>query len=422
MTERDSLSLASILRGQTAARVGRVFGIVLAAAALQVVSQAVLARTLPKSEVGIVSLLIGALPLLSTLSLLGQDSSSVRFLTREDASLHDARRHFRDVLLIVVPLGALLALAGARFYSLAGLAILAAVVLVVSQNATALTTSALRAKHRYELAMSGTRLPVIATGVALLALGLTGRMSLRAALWTMILAYGATAVVLTLHAARTLHGGEKRVPRSVLREGLFFLGLSVSLSVMMAMDKMLIGKLLPMSDLAVYATIFSVMKGFDFLFYSFSYVLLPRVALFERVPLRKLNLAIAGVAIVVTGLYLGLGRRVVNVLFSGEYDAGSYLILPFALSGVLKLFYSVPSSVIGGRLRRSALREFLWFNLGGIALNVALDILLILRMGLLGAAIATAIAWAVRLAGGYMVMSRHGQRPESHSRTIKEDV
>ncbi len=420
MSTTDRLGLSSILSGPTSTRVGRVFAIVLAAAALQVVGQTALARGLSKGDVGVVSLLLGALPLLSALSLLGQDTSSVRFLTRGDASRYDARRHFRNVLLMVLPLGALVALIGARFYSLAGLATLSAVTLVVSQNAVSMTTSALRAEHRYELAMTGTRLPVIGTAVALAVLACLGSLTLSRALWSIVVAYGATATLLTFYAGRRLPAGSTRVPGSVIRNGFFFLGISVSLSVMVAMDKLIIGKLLPMSELAVYATVFAVMKGFDFLFYSFSYVLMPRANVVERLPLKKLNLAIACVAVVVTALYLLLGKQVVHLLFDGKYDAGAHLVAPFVLSGVLKLFYSVPSSVIGGRLPRAALKQFLWFNLAGIGVNVVLDVILIMTMGLLGAALATAAAWALRLGGGYFVMSRHrehlGPRGE-----LKED-
>jgi O-antigen/teichoic acid export membrane protein len=399
-----------------------VFAIVVAAAALQVVGQAALARTLPKDEVGVVSLLLGMLPLLSSLSLLGQDSASVRFLTRKDASLYDARRYFRDVMLVVLPLGALAAVAGSRFYSLSGLALLAAVTLVVAQNTAAMATAALRARHHYELAMAGTRIPIMATAVALLVLALTGSLTLRLALWSIVAAYGLTAAGLFIYSETTLETGGRRVPRQVIQNGFFFLGITVSLSIMGAMDKILVGKLMSMSDLAVYATIFSVMRGFDFLFYSFSFVLMPRLAVAESLSLRRLNLVITAVAVVVTAAYLLLGRPVIHLLFSGKYDAGAYLVLPFALSGVLKLFYSVPSSVIGGRLPKTALREFLWFNLGAIGVNVALGIFLILRMGLLGAALATAVAWALRLGGGYLVVARHGEHLERGPGALKEDL
>ena len=96
-----------------------------------------------------------------------------------------------------------------------------------------------------------------------------------------------------------------------------------------------------------------------------------------------------------------------SFLYEGRYDEGAYLILPFALSGVAKLFYSVPSSVIGGRLPRPALRQFLWFNLAAVVVNIVLDIIMIRAMGLMGAAIATAIAWSLRLAGGYIILARN---------------
>ncbi len=77
------------------------------------------------------------------------------------------------------------------------------------------------------------------------------------------------------------------------------------------------------------------------------------------------------------------------------------------MSGIAKLFYSVPSSVIGGRLPRPALKQFLWFNLGAVVVNIVLDIIMIKAMGLMGAAIATAVAWGLRLAGGYVILARN---------------
>ncbi len=56
---------------------------------------------------------------------------------------------------------------------------------------------------------------------------------------------------------------------------------------------------------------------------------------------------------------------------------------------------------------RPALKQFLWFNLAAVAMNVVLDIIMIRAMGLMGAAIATAIAWGLRLAGGYIILARH---------------
>ena len=110
-------------------------------------------------------------------------------------------------------------------------------------------------------------------------------------------------------------------------------------------------------------------------------VLMPRVNVVEKLDLRRFNLPIAGLAAIVAAGYLIFGDEVVSLLYKGRYDEGAYLILPFALSGVIKLFYSVPSSVIGGRLPRSALKHFMWLNLAGMGVNVALVVVLIRSMG-----------------------------------------
>lgn len=404
MTPPSVFRLASLIPDRTHTRIGRVLAIVMGAALLQILTQMLLARWLPKSEVGIVALILGALPLISALSLLGQDSSIVRFFTRPDSAACDARRQVDRMVLLVVPLGLLFAFAGSRYYAMAGLAAAALMVLVASQNAIAIVTSMLRARHRYELAMAGTRIPVMTTAVTLLVLAFLGHLTLNVALWAMTGVYAGSALLIGLGARNVIPSGGERVPPEVFRAGLLFFGLSVSASVMIAVDKLIIAKLLPYEELAVYATVFSVMKAFDFLFYSMTYVLMPRLNAVKRIPLASLNLSIAAVAVVVAALYLIAGRWVVHALFAGRYDVGAYLILPFTVSGVIKLFYAVPSSVIGGRLPRRALRQFLWFNAGGTVLNVALDVVLIVSMGLLGAAVATAIAWAVRLIGGYLIM------------------
>lgn len=406
------------LLGGAHVRVGRVLAIVLGGALLQVLSQTILARTLPKDDVGLVSLLIGTLPLLSTLSLAGQDAAAVRLLSRVDASDYDVPAFVRRVLALVVPLAVGVALAYGGYYALSGLALTTAVVLVVSQNAVAVTTSVVRAAHRYELAIAGTRLPVVGAAVLLTVLLGLGRLSLTTALAALIAAYAGSAILLVSRGAGVGARGAAPVPGSVMREGFFLLGLGLSYSLMVSLDKLVIGKLLPYSDLAVYATVFAVMKGFDFLFHSINYVLMPRVNTMERVSLARLNVPIAGLAAVVFAAYLALGDEIVHLLYGGLYDQGTYLILPFALSGVAKLFYSVPSSVIGGRLPRPALREFLWLNAAGIVVNLILDLVLIRSYGLLGVAVATAIAWGLRLAGGYAVVLRN----RSHLEAAREPL
>ena len=395
------------------ARVGRVLMVVLASAALQVAMQTLLARNLTKSEVGLFSLVLGALPILSTLSTLGQDASIVRFLTKSEAASYDVRGHLARVLAMVLPLGIVAGVAGAWFYGLGvGLGI-TLVSLVVSQNAVTVIGSVLRASHRYELAMLSVRLPTIAAAVTLIVIRLSDTMTYATTAVALAAAYVASAVAVGSQSRAAAHRGNERVPGSVVGEGLFFFGLGISFSFMIAVDKLIIGKMMRYEDLAVYASIFAIMRGFDFLFYSMNFVLMPRVNVVSNLRLRRLNLSIAGLAVVVAGAYLLVGDEVVSLLYRGLYDEGSYLILPFVLSGIAKLFYSVPSSVIGGRLPRRALVQFMWFNLAGMGLNLVLDIVLIRSMGLAGAAIATAIAWGIRLAGGYVLLAvnRHHLGP-----------
>jgi len=407
----------------TPTRVGRVLAVVLLGAALQLVTQTLLARSLPKTQVGLISLLLGALPILSTLSMAGQGASAVRFLSKTEPGTYNTVAHVRRVLALVLPLGVVASLAGAGFYELGWGLALVLLALVVSQNAAVTVSSVMRAEHRYELAMTTVRFPAMAAGVVLVVLRLSGALTYTTALVTLGATFALSGLVIAVWGTRAKDTGAKPVPRSVLREGMFLLGLNLSFAIMVSVDKLVIGKMLPYAHLAVYASIFAVMRGFDFLFYSITYVLMPRVNVLRKLELRKYNLLIAALAGVLTLGYLLLGDDVVSFLYRGNYDEGAYLILPFALSGIAKLFYSVPSSVIGGRLPRAALKQFLWFNLAAVVVNIVLDIIMIKAMGLMGAAIATAVAWGLRLAGGYVILARNRSYLSAPSEeTLREET
>jgi O-antigen/teichoic acid export membrane protein len=390
----------------THVRVGRVFSIVLVGAALQIVSQAILARSLSKPDVGLVSLILGIVPLLSTLATLGQDSAIVRFMASAQAP-YDVRSYLRRILLMVTPLGLVAGLAADGFYRLAGLSAVVTVVLVVAQSAVTIESSALRGRHRYELAMLAAWSPAMVSTVLLALLQASGRLTAASALGAYLAGYAGCALALAGAGGLRQPAGAAPVPSSVIRDGFFFFGLSLSFSVMVGTDKLIIGKLMTYSDLAVYATVFTVMKGFDFLFQAVNFVMMPWVSRVATARIARYNAAIAAVAVPVACLYLLWGDDAVHLLYGGRYDQGIYLIVPFMLSGIIKLFYAVPSSIIGGRLPREALRAFLWFSVAAIVFNIAVEVALIRAMGLMGAALATAAAWATRYAGASLIVWRY---------------
>ncbi len=390
----------------THVRVGRVFSIVLVGAALQIVSQMILARSLAKPDVGLVSLVLGIVPLLSTLATLGQDSAIVRFLASAQ-SPYDFRSYLRRVLLMVTPLGLAAGLAADLFYGLAGLAAVVMVVLVVAQSVVTIESSALRGRHRYELAMLAAWAPAMVSTCFLALLQASGRLTPATALGAYLVGFAGCALALAGVGGRRQPAGAPPVPASVIRDGFFFFGLSLSFSVMVGMDKLIVGKLMTYTDLAVYATIFTVMKGFDFLFQAVNFVMMPWVSRVATVRIARYNAAITAIAVPAACFYLFLGDDAVRLLYGGRYDQGIFLIAPFMLSGIIKLFYAVPSSIIGGCLPREALRAFLWFSVAAVAFNIVIEIVLIRAMGLTGAALATAAAWATRYAGASLIVWRY---------------
>jgi O-antigen/teichoic acid export membrane protein len=109
---------------------------------------------------------------------------------------------------------------------------------------------------------------------------------------------------------------------------------------------------------------------------------------------------------VVSWLALGLGLLspwIVRVLTTSQFYAGHRPVAILAFAGVAQAGYAVVAIGIG-RARRT---QFNWVVTGiGALLNVGLNLLLIPRYGMMGAAIATVAGYSVM----FVVMAWHAQR------------
>jgi len=381
------------------------FIIMLAVACARFCITLTMARHLPKADVGLFNLVISLSFLLSAFGLMGQHLGLVRFFSSHPLGEYA----WKGFLARVFGAGLLLALAGSlvagAIYRFDAVTALACFILTACIMVQEYCASIFRAQQRYYLSLVlGQLLPVLFLGL-LFILFFVAALSLK----TILLLYTAVSLLFSLASVRLtlslLPSGAKELPREAKRQGYLLFGIAITFVLFNQADIMLVAGLISLESLAVYTVILSIMKLYDFGSMALNHVLVPRIGKMPGRQLRKVFAAALGFALFSTALYLLVGNSAVEVLYKGEYDAGAMLIPIFCLAGILKLVYTVPSSLIAAVSTEVVMKRFLYLNLVALLLNYLTNIYLISALGLAGAALGASLAWLFRVLGA-MVLSR----------------
>lgn len=202
-------------------------------------------------------------------------------------------------------------------------------------------------------------------------------------------------------ALRPVPRGDAPLPAGkLMREGLLFFGLFLTSTLMLRLDAFLLAGLVDTAALGRYAACANIaLTGYGVLSLGVSQVVSPRVASGESLGLKRLLLLLVAVG-GGGGLLLTLfGTPLIHWLYAGRYPGDFTLLLALlCASGVIQVAYVVPSAWLGVRAPERALRFFLAINVLSVAINAGLNLWLIPRWGLPGAAFATGVSWVWRLA------------------------
>jgi O-antigen/teichoic acid export membrane protein len=165
--------------------------------------------------------------------------------------------------------------------------------------------------------------------------------------------------------------------------------------------------MLTLNELAVYFSIFAITRLYDLALQATEFVLMPYSNKIEKLILPRIITFVFLVAIGITFFYLTLGETIIDIIYGNKYAEGIVLLPWFYAIGVCRIFYCVPASIIGGRLKQKALRYLLVSNSSLIVFNVALVAFFISRYGLIGAAAATLTVWLFRNLGAYILLFKY---------------
>ncbi len=199
--------------------------------------------------------------------------------------------------------------------------------------------------------------------------------------------------------------------QKVFKEGLFFWGIIWSIQILNVLDRWLIPKILNYEILANYsihwwligAIVVPIQAGIG-------YTLMPQLikSNLERTKILIKNYIffIFFLIILIWPFAIILVRPIMNFLFNTKYFLDINLLFLLFLLGMIKLFYIIPSSVIGGKGKTKDLNLLNKIGWLGLFLSILTSIMLGLHIGIIGIVLGIILGWLIRLIGGILISKK----------------
>jgi O-antigen/teichoic acid export membrane protein len=369
------------------------------------VADVLVARAVATSaEFGQYSFVKQAIPLIMSFAFLGLDQALVRVIARERLSDFSWRKTTAQIIGISSVLTTVILYFSSRWYALEQYMILIIGLGTVSLTVIYVISSILRADHDFIPSQILQNLWRYLHFLVVLLLYFFGLLSGSRASYLLLM-------VLLINAAVALGVvwlGKKPGPKPILlgplyAEGVLFWLFLSSLTLANTLDQMLLAKFSSFSEVGEYAALWNIL-GAPFLVVSssFGYVALPMVV-------RKRLSSVLDARLIGVVLVLGIGMVIwsfsvgdwlIDLVYDGKYQITFTLMSVFVATGVLRLVYFFPSTMLGGRADRKLLLQFACFAIAGVLVHGMLGWMLIPRWGIFGAGLASMANWTFRCGGG----------------------
>lgn len=389
-------------------RLRNVFIIIASAFPFAILKNVILGRELNETDMGLMSLLITIISFVYPVALLGQHNALVRFLSKgNNTSFYNWKLFNLNILLLGSILSIISSLIFLLIYKLNLLALGFLTIGIIASLIGDLYKEVPRSIGRFEISLLLQRSERYIFPIILILLYLINSFNLTTIFISFGFLYIFYSLGIILYTYRTCPNGAAKFPSDVYRDGLFFWGSDLSLIALVSIDKFFIAKLCSIEDLAVYFSTFTITRLYDIVSQAVEYVLLPYSNKVKNINIKKIALYVGLVALFVTIFYLIAGPKIQEIVYKGKYNHGIELIPWFCIVGIVRSFYIIPSSIIGGRLGQAALKLFFYFNFGMLGLNIILGIIFTYQWQLFGAIIATLVVWSLRTIFGFIIMYRY---------------
>ena len=384
----------------TILNLGSTAGVLMASLAAYMLGTVILARHLPRSELGQITLWVNALNLLGAASLFGFPNAFLRHFSAKELGKAD----YLSAMLRLTPLALVISAVGAWiFYQLYDLSVLEVSLLMIGAAALGLCSLPVTLLTIFKRVTLGQVIYTVWRHSFLIASVFVVLAGLGRA-WTLVAgAVSAVAllqVFLGIRALKTQPSGQGRIRLvRILPDAALMSGLFVASVLIMRLDNFFVAKLIDFDSLGLYGALgFFMLTGYGIVSLALGQILNAKLANRESVPFRTVAFlaAVGGVGV---GSLLAVMEPLVLPAVYGEMYAGDFKRIAFlmVISGTLQVLYAIPSSRLGVLGPKQGLVYTLFIGLASVMLGTSLLFWLVPKWGLEGAALATASVWAFRL-------------------------
>ncbi|KAA3617966.1 MAG: hypothetical protein DWQ05_07930 [Calditrichaeota bacterium] len=357
----------------------------------------ILGRLLTETELGIYSLVLTIVGFVYPLSLVGQQTALVRFLNDKTVDEFALRSYLVKVFAISISINVLGAFAGFEIYAITFTALFFVLFVSFSSAANDIIPAILRVKGYFATSMFIFRGVNYFLMLYVLFLYYHESVEINTVLIGFICIFLLFTFTIVYFSRNIIAAGKTKIPPIVWHDGFIFLGTDLSLLVITSIDRLIIPKIISLEALGLYFAINAILRIFDLLFQSIEFVLIPQIQKIRKKQIILISAItfIAGAALFL--IYIFLGPLMVDLAYNGKYNAGFYLIPLLCISRFIRLLYSIPYSIISGKLGTHRLKQLFNSNIVTMVVSIIVSIILIHSYGLMGAAISTAFVWGIRL-------------------------
>ncbi len=388
-------------------KIGSVLIILVIAAVAELLNTIILGRSLDPIMFGRFKFMNTIIIMLSSLLLFGQNMALMRILGRNNLNRYNWNK-FIIYWLKVTAIFAAIACVSVGFYYKLNAEMFFVYFAVLSAVGIEYYSALLRANEKYVYSVILSKSTSMVFFLVLIFILCLLKMF---SFFGLLFIYTSIFIVIFITANIVLKKspcGKEDMPQRTVKDGLWLFLIAFSLIIMTQIDQFFITKMLGYEKLAHYVVIITLTRGFDLVSMALWFVLMPHYAKNYPRSIKNDSLKVMAVALIICIIYIIFGSLLLHIFFGGRYDDSIYLIKFFVLIGFLKIAYTIPSGIIGGRLPETHLKSFLVACVIVTIVNLIGNSLLIPSLGLMGAAISALVSWVLRVVLSYFVIFRKG--------------
>ncbi len=371
---------------------------------LAMLSNIILGNVLSQEDFGHFHLIRTIILFIAPLAIWGQSIAAARYFSQNDISQFRWGKAFIKIMLVVMVLVILSVIIVHFVYHLSLPYLVSIGFAIFATCGTLFLSNVVRSQQRYSQAIlmfSGFRILFF---LLLVVIYFYTKLTTASAVFAFIAVIVLMMIFNLIFTFKTVPRGNTDVPNEMHTTGLLLMGIDASVDLFASLDSLVIPKILGLEALGLYAATMVPTQIFKVLNKSSKYVWVPEFGRNGNIRFKKLNAAVALVAAFLVISLAAFAHPILDLLYHGKYNEGVPLFRVLVIVGALRLFYSLGSSVVMGKLGKEALKYHLGFTLFTVALYAFLLVTFLRTFGLMGAGYALVIITIVRVLTTYYVI------------------